>query len=175
MSSVHLRPISTFVPLPYVSASPSPYRCPPWCWVMPRRHSNATLPFPSNPTQSGHTSDPLLALPDNGDELSQLLLQCCAVHSGKTQLDGSAWRNSANVVKRHNIGDVVNILDKVARNPRLLRQFNDNDLQQVFGSLACVNRQYLRNAEPGHARVYNDYSGERGIGRPTFYNVHTFY
>jgi hypothetical protein len=107
--------------------------------------------------------------------VSQLLLQCCAEHSDKTQFDGSAWRNNANVVKRHNIEDVASILDRLAENAKLLRKIKNNVLQQVFKSLACVNRQYLHNTKPDPARVHNGDSGDRGIGRPTFYNAHTFH
>ncbi|KAH6630997.1 hypothetical protein B0J18DRAFT_117741 [Chaetomium sp. MPI-SDFR-AT-0129] len=117
--------------------------------------SNTNPPFPSGPTQSGH----MLALPNNaiGGELSALLLQCCAEHSDKTQSDESGWCNSANVVKRHNIEDAVDILDRLARNPTLLRQLNDTALRRVFGSLACINRQYLDNTNP--TRVHYSDSG----------------
>lgn len=100
-----------------------------------------------------------------------LLLQCCVEHSDKIQSDGSSWRNSANVVNRHNIEDVVAILDRLAQNPTPLRQLNDDVLKQIFGSLACINRQYLYNTNP--ARVHHGDSGGGSIGRPTFYNART--
>lgn len=117
----------------------------------------------------------MLALPNNAiaEDLSRLLLRCCTEHSEKTQLDSSVWRNSADVAKRHNIEDVIDILDQLERNPSFVRQLSDDVLQYIFGSLAYVNRQHLHNTRPDAARVYNGDSRERGIGKRTFYNAHT--